>query len=95
MGGIRLRNIDLLVREQFRALRSVSRMIGLNDDRQRRVLLMPEPVWAQWQAFVHDGPLPAEPALPTVLRRLGAATYRLAILADRQSEAQANPLAAG
>ena len=40
--------------------------------------------WSDWSDFVQDGPLPAQPQLPVMLRRLGSASHRLAVLADRR-----------
>jgi hypothetical protein len=55
----------------------------LSDDARRRVLLLSEQEWAEWSDFCQDGPLPAQPKLPVMLRRLGSASHRLAVLADR------------
>jgi hypothetical protein len=74
----------LLLRDQFRALRSVGTQVNLDEDRQRRLLLISETDWPDWSVFLRDGPLPERPEAPLMLRRLGAATYRLAALADRQ-----------
>jgi len=56
----------------------------LSKDDQRRVLLLSPQEWADWSEFVDDGALPAQPQLPVMLRRLGNASHRLAVLADRR-----------
>ena len=56
----------------------------LSEDDQRRVLLLSEQEWSDWADFRQDGPLPAQPQLPVMLRRLGSASHRLAVMADRR-----------
>ena len=63
--------------------RSASRCSSPTDD-QRRVLLLSEQEWSDWSDFCQDGPLPAQPQLPVMLRRLGSASHRLAVLAERR-----------
>lgn len=77
-----------LLRDQFRHLRIVGTQVNLDEERQRRLLLISESDWPDWSVFLRDGPLPARPDAPVMLRRLGAATYRLAALADRQAMAE-------
>ncbi len=72
-----------LLRLQFQALDNVMAPMSIGDDRQRRILLIAPQEWPQWLGFLHNGPLPAQPAVPTMLRRLAAATFRLASLAER------------
>jgi len=78
----------LLLRNQFHQLHIVGTQINLDEERQRRLLLIPEADWRDWSKFLRNGPLPARPDVPVMLRRLGAATYRLATLADRQTTAR-------
>ena len=85
MIGTEPNTLALLLRNQFSTLRSVGVSLALDEDRQRRMLLVPERDWSDWSNFLRDGPLPAHPSAPTMLRRLGAATYRLAALAGRRS----------
>lgn len=77
-----------LLRDQFRQLHIVGTQVNLDEERQRRLLLVSEQDWPQWSMFLRDGPLPTEPEVPVMLRRLGAATYRLATLADRHMSAE-------
>ena len=84
-------NLASLLRNQFSTLRLAGVPLNLNEDRQRRVLLVPERDWSDWANFLRDGPLPSRPSAPTMLRRLGAATYRLAALAGRRAVAGQAP----
>ena len=75
---------DNLARSQFQLFSDIVEQMQLSDDDQRRVLLLSEQEWAQWSDFCQDdGPLPSQPQLPIMLRRLGSASHRLAALADR------------
>lgn len=84
MVGYQANNVASLLRDQFSILRLVGGSLNLDEERQRRVLLVPEREWSDWAIFLRDGPLPSRPNAPTMLRRLGAATYRLAALAGRR-----------
>ena len=75
---------DNLARDQFQVFSELGEQMQLSDDDRRRVLLLSEKEWSAWSDFVQDGPLPAQPQLPVMLRRLGSAAHRLAVLADRQ-----------
>jgi hypothetical protein len=73
-----------LTRRQFDAFNEVGRAVRISDDDRRRLLLMSPREWSAWEAFLaDDGALPAQPAIPVVLRRLANASYRLAVRADR------------
>ena len=74
-----------LLREQFQALDSVGSQLALDEERRRRILLIDRQAWPQWLRFMRDGPLPAQPAVPVMLRRLATATFRLAAVAERQA----------
>ena len=75
---------DNLARSQFQVYRELGDAMQIADDDRRRVLLLDQQQWADWADFLDDGPLPAEPPLPEMLQRLGRATHRLAVLAERQ-----------
>jgi hypothetical protein len=79
---------DSLARSQLQMFSEIGEQMQLSDDDQRRVLLLSEQEWADWSDFCHDGPLPAQPQLPVMLQRLGSASHRLAVMAER-SPAQA------
>jgi hypothetical protein len=74
---------DKLARSQFQVFSDIGAQMRLSDDERRRVLLLSEQEWSEWSDFCQDGPLPAQPQLPVMLRRLGSASHRLAVLADR------------
>ena len=80
---------DKIARDQFQVFSSIGDEMQLTRDDQRRVLLLSDKQWADWSDFLQDGPLPAEPQLPVMLRRLGSASHRLAVLADRRASASA------
>jgi hypothetical protein len=75
---------DNLARSQFHVFRQIGEQMQLSEDYQRRVLLLSEAEWSDWSEFRQDGPLPAQPQLPVMLRRLGNASHRLAVIAERQ-----------
>jgi hypothetical protein len=75
---------DNLARDQFQVFSELGEQMQLSKDDQRRVLLLSEKEWSDWSDFLGDGPLPNQPKLPVMLRRLGSASYRLAVLADRR-----------
>jgi hypothetical protein len=75
---------DALARSQFRVFSSLGEQLRLTEDARRRVLLLSQQEWAHWTDFLDDGPLPAQPQAPVMLRRLGSASYRLAMMAERQ-----------
>jgi hypothetical protein len=75
---------DNLARSQFQVFSQIGEEMRLSEDDQRRVLLLSEQEWSDWSDFLQDGPLPAQPQLPVMLRRLGTASHRLAVIADRQ-----------
>lgn len=75
---------DALVRDQFHIFDRVGSEIAVGDDVRRRVLLLSRPEWSEWMSLRNGGPVPAEPALPVMLRRLGAATHRLTRVAERR-----------
>ena len=73
---------DNLARNQLEVFSELGGQLQLSDDEQRRALLLSEHEWSQWSDFRQDGPLPAHPQLPVMLRRLGSASHRLAVMAD-------------
>jgi hypothetical protein len=74
---------DNLARHQFQMFSDIGVQLRLSEDEQRRVLLLSKQEWASWSDFRDDGPLPAQPQLPVMLRRLGSASHRLSVLAER------------
>ncbi len=78
-------NADVVARDQFRVFDHIGNEIRLCDEDRRRMLLLSTRQWLGWSALRDGGAVPAEPVLPVMLRRLGEATYRLAVAAERAS----------
>lgn len=76
--------MDNLARSQWRMYADIGDQMRIDAEDRRRVLLLDQRQWSDWADFVTDGPLPAEPPLPVMLRRLGRASHHLALLAERQ-----------
>ncbi len=74
---------DNLARDQFQMFSDMGEQMRLSEDDQRLMLELSEEEWADWSDFRHDGPLPAQPRLPEMLLRLGTASHRLAVVAER------------
>jgi hypothetical protein len=79
---------DTLTRAQLAMFHGLGDQVRLTEDDRRRALDLDDRTWAAWTDFLSDGPLPAEPKLPEMLRRLGETTYNLAMLADRRPWAE-------
>jgi hypothetical protein len=73
---------DRLARNQFRIYSELGDAVRIPEEERRRVLSLDQHEWSDWAEFMNDGPLPATPPLPEMLRRLGEASYRLAVLAE-------------
>jgi hypothetical protein len=73
---------DNLARSQFQVFSQLGEQMQLSDGDRRQALLLSEQEWSDWSDFLQDGPLPTQPQLPVVLRRLGNASYRLAVIAE-------------
>ncbi len=78
------RAMDHLVRDQLRVFSQIGEQMRLRMEHRRRVLLLSEREWADWVDFLEDGPLPAHPHVPVMLCRIGEASHRLAVIAERQ-----------
>jgi hypothetical protein len=76
---------DLIARSQLRIFEGASDQIALSDEARRRVLLLSQEEWEAWSRLKSGGVLPSRPALPTMLRRLGTAAYRIEKMAERRA----------
>ncbi len=65
--------------EMFHAL---GEQMALTLDDRRRALNLDDRTWAARQAFLADGPLPVEPPVPDMLRRLSETAFNLAVVAE-------------
>jgi hypothetical protein len=78
---------DTLARSQFRIYQELGDAAQIAAEDRREALKLDQQEWSHWAEFLNEDPLPATPALPDMLVRLGQASYRLAVLADSQGEA--------
>jgi hypothetical protein len=74
---------DTLTRAQLALFHELGDQISLTQDDRRRTLNLDQRSWAAWMDFLEDGPLPIEPQLPEMLRRLGETTFNLSIVAEQ------------
>jgi len=79
--------VDQLARSQFQIYADLGDQMRIDAEDRRRVLLLNQREWSDWEDFLDAGPLPAEPPLPVMLRRLGRATHHLVVLSERQGAA--------
>ena len=73
---------DDLTRAQLAMFQAVGDQIKLTTDDRRQALDLDNAAWTAWTDFLSDGPLPAEPPLPEMLRRLGETAYALSMVAE-------------
>jgi hypothetical protein len=76
---------DQLTRAQLAVFHTSCDQIGLRDDDRRLALGLDGRTWTAWRDFLDDGPLPAEPPLPEMLRRLGATTFTVSVAAEQRA----------
>jgi hypothetical protein len=76
--------MDSLARSQWRLYAGLGDQMQIDAEERRRVLLLDQRQWSDWEDFLRDGPLPTEPSLPVMLRRLGSASHHLALRAELQ-----------
>jgi hypothetical protein len=74
--------IDHLTRAQLAMFRALGDHASLTEDDRRRALALDDRTWSAWRDFLSDGPLPAEPSLPDMLRRVGEAAFHLSMAAE-------------
>jgi len=72
-----------ITRAQFTMMQALGDEISLTADDRRRALDLTERQWSTWANFLDEGPLPVEPPLPEMLRRLGKVAYHLSLLTER------------
>jgi hypothetical protein len=74
--------IDDLTRAQLAMFHSLGDHASLTEDDRRRALALDDRTWSAWRNFLSDGPLPPEPPLPDMLRRVGEAAFHLSMAAE-------------
>lgn len=74
---------DEVTRAQLAMLHALGDAISLTQDDRRRALNLDERTWAAWTDFMMDGPLPAVPALPDMLRRVAQTAFCLSVMTKR------------
>ena len=86
---------DDLVREQLATFDRLGDEIALASDDRRRALNLDESTWVAWQSFRAGGPLPANPHLPDMLRRLGETAFSLSVVSDFRPRAACDACSPG
>jgi hypothetical protein len=74
---------DDLIRAQLTVFHACCDQAGAREDDRRRALGLDNASWLAWRAFLDHGPLPAEPALPEMLRRIAVTSFRLLLAAEQ------------
>lgn len=74
---------DALTRAQLAMFHEVGDAASLTGDGRRRALNLDDRTWREWTDFLTDGPLPAQPPLPEMLRRLGETAFSMSLMAER------------
>ena len=74
-------------KDKIKLLGGITRGRLENTRDKKSLLLLEAETWSAWSDFRRGGPLPAHPPAPVMLRRMAAAAYRLAALAERQAAA--------
>jgi len=75
---------DDFTRAQLALFHGLGDQISLTGEDRRRALNLDDQAWTAWTDFLSDGPLPAEPPLPEMLRRLGETAYALSMVAEER-----------
>ncbi|HET7879546.1 MAG TPA: hypothetical protein VFL55_01590 [Acetobacteraceae bacterium] len=66
-----------VARNEINLLLGLAAQAGVDEATLRQDLRMSDDDWREWLGVLHDAPLPAQPSLPKLLRRLGRLTSRL------------------
>lgn len=73
-------SIDRFVRAQLAMFHALSDQIRLSHADRRRSLNLDDHAWLAWTDFLSNGPLPAQPQPPEMLRRLGEIAFNLSMV---------------
>ena len=74
---------DALVRTQFRSFEQLCSEISLTEEEQRQALHLSPAAWDTWRQ-ARDGARIAASDLSVMLLRMGTATHRLSVFAERR-----------
>jgi hypothetical protein len=74
--------IDDLTRAQLAMFHALGDEISLTRAERQRALALDDRAWLEWTDFLTDGPLPAAPAVPEMLRRVAEAAFGLSLAAE-------------
>ena len=74
---------DRLARNQLAMFQALADQINLTPDDRHLALNLDDRAWTAWMDFLWDGPLPADPPLPDMLRRVGQAAFNLLAVAGQ------------
>jgi hypothetical protein len=77
---------DDLTRAQLALFHALGDQISLSQDDRRRALDLDDGTWSAWTDFLADGPLPAEPPLPQMLRCLAETAFNLEMMTPRRAD---------
>ena len=66
-----------IARREINLLLGLAEQAGVDEARLRQDLRLSDRDWQEWLGVLQDAPLPAQPSLPKLLRRLGRLTSRL------------------
>jgi hypothetical protein len=81
---------DDLTRAQLAMFHALGDHASLTEDARRRALALDDRTWTAWRDFLSDGPLPPEPPLPEMLRRVGEVAFHLSMVAEGGSDMRAD-----
>ena len=73
---------DNLTRAQLEMFHALGDQISLTQDDRRRALNLDDLTWMAWMDFLSDGPLPVEPTLPEMLRRVSETAFNMSMVAE-------------
>jgi hypothetical protein len=71
------------LRAQLAMFHALGDQIGLPPGDRGRAVELDACSWRHWKSFMIGGPLPAEPPVPEMLRRIGQAAFYLSVIAER------------
>ncbi len=80
---------DTVLRAELKMARALGEQLNMTGDNWCRALHLTDRQWLAWTDFLAEGPLPAQPSAPEMLRRLGEVAFNLSQRAERVDRAAA------